>query len=161
MESVIKYNGELVKDPVRRQQEEKESGYKEDLSSKKFAEDYAELGAMYLHIKEYGKAAEAYSNSMKYMPAAARGYIGLGLAQLSLKQYDKAIADFTSAIARDPKSADAFFQRAEAYSAQGKYVHATINYKMAHNIYLEKDKFMKAEDALQKSKDCGSKPNSR
>ncbi|MCX6770506.1 MAG: tetratricopeptide repeat protein [Candidatus Micrarchaeota archaeon] len=132
-----------------------------NISAAQYAEACIGCGFALIGTKDFKPAKNNFSMAIKEAPGNPEAYYGRGLAQYSLKQYGAALADFSAAIACSSKNADAYFQRAETYAAMGKFVHASVNYKMAADIHKERHDKGKAQEALQKSEECGSKPNLR
>jgi len=132
-----------------------------NISAAKYSEACIGCGFALIGTKNFDGAKNYFSRAIKANPAVSEAYYGCGLAEFSDGNYSKALADLSAAIVRNPKNADAYFQRAETYAVMGMFVHATLNYKMAANIYKESHEDDKAQAALQKAAGCGSKPNLR
>lgn len=84
-------------------------------------EAYAYMGDSYRELKEYEKAAEAYSNFLKSNPESPGVvYQNLGLCQVELKQYEAAISSFQDALKQDPTNIQLNYKMAQACQEAGQ-----------------------------------------
>jgi len=110
---------------------------------------YFSKGNASTFVGKYARAISDYTRAIQLNPRYARAYFFRGNAYSGQGRYDLAISDFTKAIQlypRDPKTnktllpgdisqrrinRDAYFNRGNAYSKQGKYARAISDYTRA------------------------------
>jgi hypothetical protein len=103
----------------------------------KYAEAYANLGALYAKFKIYQKAIELYKYSIKLKPSYAGAYTNLGNALNKTKRFEEAVYFHKIAISLDNKSANNFSNCASAYKNLGRFDLAKAYYQKA--IELDKN----------------------
>ncbi len=72
-----------------------------------------------------------FGNSMSFFGNSAEQVLARGVEWAVKGQFDRAITDFEEAIRLDPKCADAFYNRANAYAEQHQYDRAIADYDAA------------------------------
>ncbi len=113
------------------------------------ANAYFQSGVDYLNKGEYDQAIEEFNKVLKINPRNAEAYYYRGNARLFSAQeeedifgpfedlfilfglpslYDQAIEDYTKSLEINPKNADAFLNRGNAYYDKGKYDQAMADY---------------------------------
>ena len=97
----------------------------------KYAEAYANLGALYAKFKEYDKAIKLYQESIKIKPTYAGAYTNLGNALNKTHRHEEAVYFHKTAIALDDKSANHFSNCASAYKNLGRFDKAKKLYEKA------------------------------
>jgi len=100
----------------------------------KYAEAYANLGALYAKFKEYDKAIKLYQECIKIKPNYAGAYTNLGNALNKTKRHEEAIYFHKTAIALDAKSANHFSNCASAYKNLGRFDKAKNLYEKAISL---------------------------
>ena len=103
----------------------------------KYAEAYANLGALYAKFKEYDKAIKLYQECIKIKPTYAGAYTNLGNALNKTQRHEEAVYFHKLAIGLDDKAANHFSNCASAYKNLGRFDKAKEYYKRA--ISLEPD----------------------
>ncbi len=97
----------------------------------KYAEAYANLGALYAKFKEYDKAIKLYQTCIKLKPTYAGAYTNLGNALNKTKRHEEAVYFHKTAISLDDKSANHFSNCASAYKNLGRFNLAKEYYNKA------------------------------
>lgn len=100
----------------------------------KYAEAYANLGALYAKFKEYDKAIKLYQECIKIKPTYAGAYTNLGNALNKTKRHEEAVYFHKTAIALDNKSANHFSNCASAYKNLGRFDKAKSMYEKAISL---------------------------
>ncbi len=100
----------------------------------KYAEAYANLGALYAKFKEYKKAIKLYKECIKLKPSYSGAYTNLGNALNKTYYHEEAIYFHKIAIELDSKSANHFANCASAYKNLGRFDKAISLYKKAISI---------------------------
>ncbi|WP_448560809.1 tetratricopeptide repeat protein [Trichothermofontia sp.] len=99
------------------------------------AQEYYELGSIYLSKKLYSQAIAQFQKAIKAgqtTPAEeSRIYNALGFAYFSQEQYDLAIRQYKEALKRDPKYVVAFNNLANAYEKKQLLAQALEAYEQA------------------------------
>ena len=100
----------------------------------KYAEAYANLGALYAKHKEYDKAIKLYQECIKIKPTYAGAYTNLGNALNKTGRHEEAVYFHKAAISLDAKSANHFSNCASAYKNLGRFSEAKEYYKKALSL---------------------------
>ena len=87
----------------------------------KYAEAYANLGALYAKFKDYENAIKLYQECIKIKPSYAGAYTNLGNALNKTNRHEEAVYFHKMAIALDNKSANHFSNCASAYKNLGRF----------------------------------------
>lgn len=91
---------------------------------------WKEKGNEYFRTKQYQRAVECYTGSIK-AEATAVAYANRAMALLKLGHFDQAQEDSTAALAIDPSYLKAYQRRATANKELGLYLAATMDYELA------------------------------
>src|ERR1035437_2451461 len=83
------------------------------------AEEYCQLGAKKVDLKEYKEAIEDYTKAIELKPKLADGYNGRGLTLSRTENYKAAIQDFNKVIELSPKDVKAYHDRGTAKAKLG------------------------------------------
>jgi tetratricopeptide (TPR) repeat protein len=94
----------------------------------------------YNELKQYQKAADAYTRLINKSPAEDWGYVARGDCYLHMQRYDVAQSDFNQAIKLNPKSAPAYSSRAELYEKTGKSLLAKTDLAIATKLEEIRDR---------------------
>lgn len=78
------------------------------------------LGARYMALSEYGKAAKEFQKTVALDPESAKGYSNLSLALIALRRYPEAEAAARRAAQLDPHDIPAHYALGWILGAQGK-----------------------------------------
>lgn len=100
----------------------------------KYAEAYANLGALYAKFKEYDKAIKLYQECIKIKPQYAGAYTNLGNALNKIGRHEEAVYFHKTAISLDDKSANHFSNCASAYKNLGRFDKAKALYEKALSL---------------------------
>jgi len=100
----------------------------------KYAEAYANLGALYAKFKEYDKAIKLYQECIKIKPTYAGAYTNLGNALNKTGRHEEAVYFHKTAIALDGKAANHFSNCASAYKNLGRFDKAKSMYEKAISL---------------------------
>ncbi|MBN2816261.1 MAG: tetratricopeptide repeat protein [Campylobacterales bacterium] len=100
----------------------------------KYAEAYANLGALYAKFKMYDKAIKLYLASIKLKPSYAGAYTNLGNALNKTARHEEAIYFHKAAITLDSRSANHFANCASAYKNLGRFDKAKALYEQALRV---------------------------
>ncbi|KAL5114623.1 hypothetical protein ACEQ8H_007468 [Pleosporales sp. CAS-2024a] len=79
-----------------------------DVSGNRYARAQRSLGQHYIAARNYDKAAEAYSLSLKVNGLYQPAWFALGCAQLELKQFKNAVESFSRCVQLDDTDAEAW-----------------------------------------------------
>jgi tetratricopeptide (TPR) repeat protein len=90
---------------------EKESGY---------APAYINLGTIYFHLRQYGRAEELYRRATQVDPGYVLAFFDLGNVLDELERPDESIAAYRQAVALAPRYADAHYNLALAYERKSE-----------------------------------------
>lgn len=101
----------------------------------KYAETYANLGALYAKFKEYDKAIKLYQECIKIKPSYAGAYTNLGNALNKTLRHEEAVYFHKIAISLDATAANHYSNCASAYKNLGRFDKAKKYYEKA--ILLE------------------------
>ncbi|PSN71270.1 TPR-like protein [Corynespora cassiicola Philippines] len=85
-----------------------------EVSGKRYARAQRSLGQRYFALKDYEKAAEAYSSSLKISALHHPAWFALGCAYLELQQFKNAIEAFSRCVQLDDQDAEAWSNLAAA-----------------------------------------------
>ena len=103
----------------------------------KYAEAYANLGALYAKFKKYDEAIKLYKEAIILKPTYAGAYTNMGNALNKTSRHEEAVYFHKTAIILDDKSANHFSNCASAYKNLGRFNKAKVLYEKA--ISLEPD----------------------
>ncbi|KAF7240850.1 Mitochondrial import receptor subunit TOM34 [Varanus komodoensis] len=78
-------------------------------------------GNEFVKKRNYKKAVEKYTESLKLHKLECATYTNRALCYLNLQQYKEAIQDCSEALKIDPKNVKAFYRRAQAYKELKDY----------------------------------------
>lgn len=88
-------------------------------------------GSSFYGLEEYGKALECYDSALKYLPGKKNALHGKALSLYQLGRYDEAIALTNKLIEARFKTCHIHWLRGDAYSSQGKWINAAMDYAVA------------------------------
>jgi len=126
-QAITAYNAQQFKDA--------EQLFKKAIESNpKYAEAYANLGALYAKFKEYEKAIKLYQICIKLKPTYAGAYTNLGNALNKTDKHEEAVYFHKFAISLDNKSANHFSNCGSAYKNLGRFREAKEYYKKAISL---------------------------
>ena len=95
--------------------------------------DYAaaaiNLGTIYFHLRQYGRAEELYRRATLADPDYVLAYFDLGNVLDELERLDESIAAYLKAVALSPSYADAHYNLALAYERSGQGRHALRHWR--------------------------------
>jgi tetratricopeptide (TPR) repeat protein len=78
------------------------------------------LGTMYFHLRQYGRAEELYRLATEADPSYVLAYFDLGNVLDELERLDESIAAYRKAVTLSPRYADAHYNLALAYERSGQ-----------------------------------------
>ena len=78
------------------------------------------LGTVYFHLRQYGRAEEFYRRATEIDPNYVLAYFDLGNVLDELVRFDESIAAYKRAVALSPRYADAHYNLALAYERRGE-----------------------------------------
>ncbi len=78
------------------------------------------LGTVYFHLRQYGRAEELYRRATEADPGYVLAYFDLGNVLDELERLDESIAAYVKAVALSPRYADAHYNLALAYERSGQ-----------------------------------------
>lgn len=79
------------------------------------------LGTLYFHLRQFGRAEALYRQATKADPGYVLGYFDLGNVLDEVGRLDESIAAYQKAIALSPRYADAHYNLALAYERRGQF----------------------------------------
>ncbi|KAF2771985.1 TPR-like protein [Teratosphaeria nubilosa] len=85
-----------------------------EVSNHRYARAQRSLGRMYISNRDFVKAADAYSKSLRANPLNGSSWFALGCALLELEQYEKAAEAFSRCVQLDETDAEAWSNFAAA-----------------------------------------------
>ncbi len=85
-----------------------------------YAPAYINLGTIYFHLRQFGRAEELYGRATKADPAYVLAFFDLGNVLDELQRLDESIAAYRQAVALAPRYADAHYNLALAYERKGQ-----------------------------------------
>ena len=95
--------------------------YQEILSiDPQYAAACINLGTMFFHLRQYGRAEELYRRATVADPGYVLAYFDLGNVLDELERLDESIAAYEKAVALSPRYADAHYNLALAYERTGE-----------------------------------------
>jgi tetratricopeptide (TPR) repeat protein len=94
------------------------------------------LGTLYYHQKQYGRAEEHYRRATQADPSYVLAFFDLGNVLDELQRSDESITAYRRAIALAPAYADAHYNLALAYERKGERRRALVHWQ----IYIRLDK---------------------
>ncbi len=86
----------------------------------KYAAAYINLGTVYFHLQQYGRAEEYYRHATEADPGYVLAYFDLGNVLDELERLDESIAAYSRAVELSPRYADAHYNLALAYERKGQ-----------------------------------------
>jgi tetratricopeptide (TPR) repeat protein len=95
--------------------------YEEILSiDPQYAAACINLGTMFFHLRQYGRAEELYRRATEADPGYVLAYFDLGNVLDELERLDESIAAYLKAVTLSPRYADAHYNLALAYERTGQ-----------------------------------------
>jgi tetratricopeptide (TPR) repeat protein len=85
-----------------------------------YAAAYINLGTMYFHQRQYGRAEEYYRRATEVDPGYVLAFFDLGNVLDELERMDESTAAYRRAVALSPRYADAHYNLALAYERRGQ-----------------------------------------
>jgi hypothetical protein len=133
--TALDYNNKAIEFYNKQQYKDAEVHFKKAIElNPKYAEAYANLGALYAKFKEYDKAIKLYQECIKIKPTYAGAYTNLGNALNKTKRHEEAVYFHKTAISLDDKSANHFSNCASAYKNLGRFDKAKSLYEKALSL---------------------------
>jgi tetratricopeptide (TPR) repeat protein len=86
----------------------------------RFAAAAINLGTIYFHLKQFGRAEEYYRQATEADPGYVLAYFDLGNVLDELERLDESIAAYEKAVALSPRYADAHYNLALAFERKGE-----------------------------------------
>jgi tetratricopeptide (TPR) repeat protein len=86
-----------------------------------YAPAYINLGTLYFHLRQYGRAEELYRRATEADPSYALAYFDLGNVLDELTRMEESIAAYRKAVALAPRYADAHYNLALAYERASQH----------------------------------------
>lgn len=90
------------------------------VSDPDYAPAYINLGTIYFHLRQFGRAEELYRRATLVDPEYVLAFFDLGNVLDELDRLDESIAAYRRAIALAPRYADAHYNLALAYERKGE-----------------------------------------
>ncbi len=94
-----------------------------------YAAAYINLGTLYFHLRQYGRAEELYRRATEVDPGYALAYFDLGNVLDELERMDESIAAYRKAVTLAPRYADAHYNLALAYERIGQHRAALCHWR--------------------------------
>ena len=88
--------------------------------SPSYAAAYINLGTIYFHLRQYGRAESLYRQATEADPDYVLAFFDLGNVLDELERYDESIAAYRQAVVLSPRYADAHYNLALAYERKGE-----------------------------------------
>ena len=85
-----------------------------------YAAAYINLGTIYFHLRQYGRAEDLYRRATAADPGYVLAFFDLGNVLDELQRLDESIAAYLRAVALSPRYADAHYNLALAYERKGQ-----------------------------------------
>ncbi len=85
-----------------------------------YAPAYINLGTIFFHLRQYGRAEELYRRATQADPEYVLAFFDLGNVLDELERLDESIAAYRQAIALAPRYADAHYNLALAFERKGE-----------------------------------------
>ncbi len=101
-----------------------------------YAPAYINLGTIYFHLRQYGRAEELYRRATEEDPGYVLAFFDLGNVLDELERLEESIAAYRQAIALAPRYADAHYNLALAHERKGERRPALRHWE----LYLRLDK---------------------
>jgi len=98
------------------------------------AEAQHQAGNAYIHLRQFNKAIERFTASLKIRPESAKAYYGIGLAYESKPDFAKAVASYRQSLKHDPDFANSHYNLAGLLAARGEEPLAIRHYHEALRI---------------------------
>jgi tetratricopeptide (TPR) repeat protein len=89
-------------------------------SDPQYAAAYINLGTIYFHMRQYGRAEELYRKATESDPEYVLAFFDLGNVLDELERLDESIAAYKHATVLAPRYADAHYNLALAYERKGE-----------------------------------------
>jgi tetratricopeptide (TPR) repeat protein len=89
-----------------------------------YAPAYINLGTIYFHLRQFGRAEELYRRATAADPGYVLAFFDLGNVLDELQRLDESIVAYCEAIALSPRYGDAHYNLALAYERKGEYRNA-------------------------------------
>jgi tetratricopeptide (TPR) repeat protein len=86
-----------------------------------YAAAYINLGTLYFHLRQYGRAEDLYRRATEADPGYVLAYFDLGNVLDELGRPEESIAAYRKAVALAPRYADAHYNLALAYERKGQF----------------------------------------
>jgi len=130
--NAVDYNNKAIEAYNKQQYKDAEVLFRKAIAlNSKYAEAYANLGALHAKFKEYDKAIKLYQECIKLKPSYAGAYTNLGNALNKTGHHEEAVYFHKTAISLDDKSANHFSNCASAYKNLGRFDKAKSFYEEA------------------------------
>lgn len=130
--NAVDYNNKAITAYNKQQYKDAEQAFIKAIESNpKYAEAYANLGALYAKFKEYDKAIKLYKECIKIKPTYAGAYTNLGNALNKIDLHEEAVYYHKVAISLDATSANHFSNCGSAYKNLGRFNKAKLLYEKA------------------------------
>lgn len=85
-----------------------------------YAAAFINLGTIYFHLRQYGRAEELYRHATEVDPEYVLAFFDLGNVLDELDRHDESIAAYERAVALAPRYGDAHYNLALAYERKGE-----------------------------------------
>ena len=85
-----------------------------------YAAAYINLGTIYFHLRQFGRAEELYRRATEADPSYVLAFFDLGNVLDELERLDESIAAYRQAVKLTPRYADAHYNLALAFERQGQ-----------------------------------------
>lgn len=89
-----------------------------------YAAAFINLGTIYFHLRQYGRAEELYRRATEVDPDYVLAFFDLGNVLDELERPEESIAAYEQAVALAPRYGDAHYNLALAYERKGELRHA-------------------------------------
>jgi tetratricopeptide (TPR) repeat protein len=101
-----------------------------------YAPGYINLGTLYFHLRQFGKAEELYRLATETDPGYVLAFFDLGNVLDELERHDESIAAYQRSVELSPRYADAHYNLALAFERKGELRSALRHWQ----AYLRLDK---------------------
>ena len=101
-----------------------------------YAPAYINLGTIYFHLRQFGRAEELYRRATEEDPSYVLAFFDLGNVLDEMERLEESIAAYRQAIALSPRYADAHYNLALAFERKGERRHALRHWQ----AYLRLDR---------------------
>jgi tetratricopeptide (TPR) repeat protein len=101
-----------------------------------YAPGYINLGTLYFHLRQFGKAEELYRRATETDPGYVLAFFDLGNVLDELERHDESIAAYQRSVELSPRYADAHYNLALAFERKGELRSALRHWQ----AYLRLDK---------------------